>query len=758
MRSPEIVGDSTIHAPTGSVPSTSEGPDVSLKHLEAELLRLDVLIHREVWRWQQAGQDPTDAFRGQYVPDAEASALVKRPFGTSWGQTVILKPEDRQAYANALARAEQHVQSLVEVAQHQGHTLRLVHLASAFGLDRFDLDTLLVCLAPTLDLRYEKLYGYLQDDVTRKRPSVNLVLDLLCGPGADRLLRLSRFADDAPLFRYHILERVSEPGPGKPPLLSQTLAVDEAIVAWLLGKYQPHADLGDHATLLQCSELAEGWLEENEADRLLAAPLEAHLRCDALSKYVAPPEQPVLVFYGPDGASQEAAARRLAAQAGRSLLVVDLAAVIKTEVPPSRALRLALRDARLTGAIPYLVGWDVCLTKDGTPPPDLLAQLCAYPDLTIVAGRATWQPEGIDRERSLLWVRFPIPAYAQRRALWLHFLGQADVGRLSIAAAEDELDATALAGQFALTTGQIRDAVASARDRATQRGSLLNQQDLFAAARSHSSPRLATLARKIVPRYTWDDIVLPDDQLALLHEIVATVRGRPLVLDQWGVGQKLASSAGVTILFAGPPGTGKTMAAEVMTAELGLDLYKIDLSTVVSKYIGETEKNLERIFEEAENSNAILFFDEADALFGKRSEVRDSHDRYANIEISYLLQRMEAYDGVTILATNLRANLDEAFTRRLQFVVDFPFPEEEYRLRIWQTLFPSDVPHEPELDLTLLARRFKLAGGNIRNIIVNAAYLAAADGHQVTMGYLLHSTRRELQKMGRLIGEIDFES
>jgi len=243
----------------------------------------------------------------------------------------------------------------------------------------------------------------------------------------------------------------------------------------------------------------------------------------------------------------------------------------------------------------------------------------------------------------------------------------------------------------------------------------------------------------------------------LLHEFVNTVRQRPRVLDEWGIGRKLASSRGVTILFAGPPGTGKTMAAEVIAGELGLDLYKIDLSTVISKYIGETEKNLERIFNEAETSNAILFFDEADSLFGKRSEVRDSHDRYANIEISYLLQRMEAYDGVTMLATNLRANLDEAFTRRLQFAVDFPFPEEADRLRIWNTLFPAEVPCAADVDLAVLAERFKLAGGNIRNIIVNAAFLAAADGGEVSMDHILHGTRRELQKMGRLVPDGDME-
>jgi SpoVK/Ycf46/Vps4 family AAA+-type ATPase len=432
---------------------------------------------------------------------------------------------------------------------------------------------------------------------------------------------------------------------------------------------------------------------------------------------------------------------------------VNLAAVTEGGLPPLRALSLALRDARLTGAVPCLAGWDACLV-DGAPPPDLLAALCTYPGLAIVAGRKKWQAKGIHRQRELPWLEFSILDYQQRHALWMHHLG----AEASEASKTSKVwDVAALAGQFQLTTGQIRDAVASARDRAAQRGSPLQIEDLFAAARAHSNPRLSSLARKIPPRYGWDDIVLPDDHLALLREMVATVCGRPQVLDAWGVGTKLVSSRGVTALFSGPPGTGKTMAAEIIAAELGLDLYKIDLSTVVSKYIGETEKNLERIFTEAERSNAILFFDEADSLFGKRSEVRDSHDRYANIEISYLLQRMEAYDGVTVLATNLRANLDEAFTRRLQFSIEFPFPEAEDRLRIWQALLPPQVPRDVDLDFAPLASRFRLAGGNIRNVLVSAAYLAAADGQRVTMEHLLHGTRRELTKMGRLVRQEDLQ-
>ncbi|MCB0099284.1 MAG: ATP-binding protein, partial [Caldilineaceae bacterium] len=213
---------------------------------------------------------------------------------------------------------------------------------------------------------------------------------------------------------------------------------------------------------------------------------------------------------------------------------------------------------------------------------------------------------------------------------------------------------------------------------------------------------------------------------------------------------------GIAALFSGPSGTGKTMAAAIVARELGLDLYRVDLSQIVSKYIGETEKNLSRVFDGAQRGGWILFFDEADALFGRRSATKDAHDRYANIEVSYLLQRMESFDGMTILATNLRANLDEAFTRRFDTILDFPFPEEAERLRIWQTLLPTKVPHAADLDLERLARTFKIAGGNIRNIIVDATYRAAADGRVITMPHLLQSTRRELQKMGWLINEKDF--
>ena len=265
------------------------------------------------------------------------------------------------------------------------------------------------------------------------------------------------------------------------------------------------------------------------------------------------------------------------------------------------------------------------------------------------------------------------------------------------------------------------------------------------------------MARKITPEYKWGDIVLPADRLEQLREVCNHVKYRDRVYGKWGFGRKLSLGKGLSVLFAGPSGTGKTMAAEIIAGELGLDLYKIDLSTVVSKYIGETEKNLSRIFIEAETSNAILFFDEADALFGKRSEVKDSHDRYANIENGYLLQRMEEYEGVVILATNFRKNMDEAFVRRLHFTVEFPFPNEEDRRRIWERIWPQDTPKSSALNLDFMARRFELTGGNIRNIALASAFLAADNRNMVDMTHLLHATKREYQKMGKVVSESEFE-
>jgi SpoVK/Ycf46/Vps4 family AAA+-type ATPase len=347
-------------------------------------------------------------------------------------------------------------------------------------------------------------------------------------------------------------------------------------------------------------------------------------------------------------------------------------------------------------------------------------------------------------------LEFPAPGHAERVRLWHTALDGLD---------GTALDVAAVSAKFRMSGGQISDAAATARNLAHVRAPgkpQVTQDDLEEACRLQSNRALGALAQRITPRHTFDDIVLPADRMAQLREIANQVRYRAQVYEAWGFERKLATGRGLAALFAGSSGTGKTMAAVVLALELGLDLYKIVLSTVVSKYIGETEKNLARVFAEAASSNAVLFFDEADALFGKRTQVRDAHDRYANLETSYLLQRMEQHEGVVVLATNLRKNMDDAFVRRLHATIEFPVPGVEDRRRIWERIWPEEAPVDGGVDLDLLARQVDLPGGNIRNIALAGAFLAAADGGVVTMEHLVLATRREYQKMGKILTSGEF--
>jgi hypothetical protein len=346
-------------------------------------------------------------------------------------------------------------------------------------------------------------------------------------------------------------------------------------------------------------------------------------------------------------------------------------------------------------------------------------------------------------ERPAHVVEVPPPSFAERERAWAGFSGASEVR-----------DAAA---KFRLSIGQIAEAADVARLAARQRGAPLpSPADLDLGARHASSTRLEELATRLQPAFGWDDLVLPERQAQLLRSISSFLRHRDQVLSGWGYERVVGAAQGLKVLFAGESGTGKTMAAQVLATELGLDLFRLDLATTVSKYIGETEKNLDRIFGAAAGSNAILFFDEADALFGKRSEVKDAHDRYANIEVAYLLQRMESYAGAVILATNFRQNIDAAFVRRLDFVIDFPFPEAADRERIWRLVLPAGAPIADDVDPAFLATQFRLSGGSIRNASLAGAFVAAEDGTPIGMRHLVKGVALEFGKLGRLTLESDF--
>ncbi len=309
---------------------------------------------------------------------------------------------------------------------------------------------------------------------------------------------------------------------------------------------------------------------------------------------------------------------------------------------------------------------------------------------------------------------------------------------------------------FVLGPGQVARAVRAAAANALLGTGPMSAEDLRRGARAQNAAGLERLARRIEPAVGWDDIVLPEAARSQLRDLAARARNRDRVLIEWQMRKGGGRGRGVTALFAGDSGTGKTMSAEVIAGELGLDLYTVNLATVVDKYVGETEKNLERIFTEAGGVNAVLLFDEADAIFGKRSEVRDAHDRYANIESAYLLQRMETFDGLAILATNLKSNIDEAFTRRLDMIIDFPPPDERSRLAIWQQCLKPPVPCGADLDLPFCANAFTLSGGNIRSAATTAGYLAAGRDGVIGMAELITAVQQEYRKLGRLVVEREF--
>jgi SpoVK/Ycf46/Vps4 family AAA+-type ATPase len=738
MATPSELADRLPVAADETVALPFEG---SLQHLLAELERIDLLIAIQVARARRLHADD-EQFHGLYISEGEIDTLLRQPTGRPRWASVPTALTDLAPTLDAVARRNR---SRKEEGIRRGVELRLDRLQASFGLDAFELDVLLVCLAVEIDLRYEKLYAYLNDDVTKKRPSVELVLNLLA-PSIDAAFAARRhFTADAPLFRNYLLSLSEEPSQPQSPLLGKYLNVDPRIVRYLLDSDVPDERIRPFSCLSDPGEPSSAVLVDEAGRRRLAH----FVRDGAMGR-------PVIVHLrGPYGVGKRETAKAVCNDVGLRLLVVDLAR-LAGDVEGAAATKifdLIHREARVQRAAVYWRDVDALLAEDKKALRlSFLAALADRPQLTFLSGDGPWEAGEVLRDACLARLELSKPSSSDRLRVWSAAL--ADGPRV-----DAEMDLSALAAKFKFTGGQIQDAATMAKNLASLRdpqAPCISADDLYRACRLHSNQKLSALARKITPRYRWEDIVLPAERVEQLRELCNHVKYRERVYGEWGFDRKLSLGKGLSALFSGPSGTGKTMAAEIVAGTLGLELYKIDLSTVVSKYIGETEKNLSRIFVEAETANSILFFDEADALFGKRSEVRDSHDRYANIEIGYLLQRMEEYEGIVILATNVRRNMDEAFVRRLQFTVEFPFPSEEDRCRIWRGIWPSATPRDPGLDVEFMARRFEITGGNIRNIAVAAAFLAADDGGVVTMEHLMRGTMREFQKMGKVVTEGEF--
>ncbi|MFD7402917.1 ATP-binding protein [Streptomyces sp. NPDC059866] len=581
-------------------------------------------------------------------------------------------------------------------------------LVACFGLTPFERDLVLLTAAQDLDPTTAARCAAASGDPERGYPTFSLALAALAEP------HWSALTPVAPLRRWRIVELDDESR-----LTTSRLRLDERILHFLLGS--PYLDARLHGRLRRTPV----------PDRLPPSYDLAANRVAAGWTAGASPDAPLLVeLTGGDLRSRADIAAAAAARSGLGLYAVSAEDLPTDPAERDQLARLWQREAiLLPAALLVEVGE---LDRDQRAATEAFLAQAAVP--MVVSSE---DPLRSDRPHG---VRVSVPRLDddEQLALWTDAFAGIDL---------DDLELRSLVAQFQLPPHVVRSAAATVRRDLPVEDEPDAARLAWRAGLAEARIGMDELGRRIAPQAGWGDLVLHERQVGVLREIVAHVRQRPTVHQEWGFAGTLRRGLGVTALFAGGSGTGKTLAAEVMAKELGLDLFVVDLSQVVSKYIGETEKNLRRVFDAAERGGALLLFDEADALFGKRSEVKDSHDRYANLEVSYLLMRMEAYRGLAVLTTNMKKALDTAFLRRIRFVVDFPFPAEHERAEIWRRVLPPQAPVK-DIDCDLLAQ-LTVAGGSIRNIALSGAFLAAEEGDRLQMRHMLAAARTEYLKLER---------
>lgn len=587
----------------------------------------------------------------------------------------------------------------------------LAQLCHTFGLSTFERDILLLCVGIELDASFATLCSLAQGDSQKAYPTFSLALNLFAAP------HWSAFTPTAPLRRWKLIEL----GSGGVLTLS-ALRISERVLHYLTGIQHLDEQL---IGLIQPVREVPLYVESHQAI--------AKKVSETWSKGVDKTGLPVIQLCGNELQSKQAIAAAACSQLGLKLYLVMAKVIPSNMAEVYQFLRLWEREAVLIGSGLLIDCEDFNLNEANLMVLHQIIEQISSPLILLSSERI------ISRQRTLIYFDVEKPSTWEQRSLWQ---AAGEDHQLSL----DQYKET-LVSQFYLNALDIHAACVKVAGQNILDNPELLKIALWDACRLQARPRLETLSQRIEAVADWDSLVLPEAQMATLQEIVAHVRQRSKVYEQWGFAGKSERGLGISALFAGPSGTGKTTAAEVIAQELRLDLYRIDLSSVVSKYIGETEKNLRRVFDAAESGGAILLFDEADALFGKRSEVKDSHDRHANIEVSYLLQRMEAYRGLAILTTNLKGALDTAFMRRIRFVVQFSFPDITQRAEIWRRIFPHQTPTQ-DLDANKLAK-LSVAGGNIRNIALNAAFIAADAGESVRMEHILSAARSEHSKLDK---------
>ena len=704
--------------------------------LQAEIVDwIRLVVQRVLLRRPPGARPSLDGISSLAVGHDEIDAFTRPRSEPSPEQQAQL-----QALQEQLQAQWQRIQSRLARSAEAGVDLPLERLRGFFGLDEDELRIVLVLFGPEVEESILRAFRYAWNDFTRKRIEIGFLLDLL-GDGPEHRDHLRRLLSPAAALRAHRLLALGpeERDEEEVPFLGRGIRLANRVVDFLRGD-----DRLDESLLGMCEYVTPA----HTLDDLLLTPGVREAVRGALRQRGTTRRAPPLVLQGPVGVGKRSLAEAFAAEMGRAFLVGDLEAIFEDPRPTHEILALVIREAKIMGGLLYLQG-TAGLPQTLSRPQ--AAQLCAllertgstvFLGLTIIPD---WLSTGLV---AMSLIPMPIPPAELREQLWKRFIPKGVRAAKSVDVAE-------IAQRYGLTAGAILRAAEAATVRARRRSRrwpTLTQDDLEWASRDQVTHKLNTLATQILPRFGWRDLILPEQDMERLKEVVAFARNRRKVFEDWGFNAKVPYGRGLSSLFSGPPGTGKTMAAGIIARELGLELFKVDLSRIVDRYIGETEKNLGRVFDEAAESHAILLFDEADSLFSKRTAVRSSVDRYANLEVNYLLQRMEDFEGVTILTTNFDAAFDEAFRRRIKFHINFPFPEPDDRLHLWRSMFPKEAKVSPDVNWRKLARDFDMSGGHIKNAVLRAAFLTAERGRDVIdYEVLAEAARFEYIEMGKLV-------
>ncbi len=717
-----------------------------LENLDSELALLNAKLGREIHRHRMRSMKPGGyGFEGLFPFNDQFDSILDGIAGED-----AIPDGDSLNEHSQIALLEAELKSRRSGVQNGRDPTRMDHMYRVLQLDEFDAGVIMLCLAPELDSTYELLFAYLQDDIAKKQPTIELVMRILTDSPEERVKRRLSFGSSATLMKYGLIQLADDPYGKTGSILTKYLSLDSHLLDYLLGLTTTYDRLNPFAELWK-GDLA--WDRPGRRPHPEACVRELPKQVQRLT---ASGRATVVQLVGPRGCGKRALGKAICRGLGRKMLTVDCGELLTSARDLGTLLRLVHRESLLQDALLYFRNTNL-LSSLGSGERVFSRQLeeiiSEGPSTAILAGELTWSSSLENSRVAIVTVEIPQRGHSERKLLWQDCLSPHP------AKITDE-DLNLLTTRFIFGERETGKAVTAALNQAIWRNPedpTITLADFMTSAKCKAIHRQRLSVQGSQSGYSWDDLVLPEDRKRQLMEICSFFLNMSRVYGQWGFERKNKLGRGLNVLLVGSSGTGKTMAAEVMSSVLGIDLRRVDLSSVVSKYVGETEKNLEAIFREAQAGGEILLFDEADALFGKRAEVRDAHDRYANIEVSYLLQKMEEHQGIAILTTNLRNNMDEAFLRRLHYVVDFPFPDDELRLEMWRRVFPSEAPLDSNVDLAFMARQFRLAGGNIKNIAVAAAFLAALDESSIGMKHLVQATRREYQKMGKLLSEQEFE-